>query len=148
MSALVSRAVTAIGAFAAAVALSGATAQAGQPVFRPAASPPPAAAVVCKTFCAVIKSDGTIARAHAFTSATRLGTGVYQVLFNVDATTQKDISACAWLVTPGLDVFVGTTPATTGTVVGRVSTTNGLYIEMFDASGNPVDSGFHALVAC
>jgi hypothetical protein len=149
MSALVSRVVTALGSLAVATALSGATALAGQqPAFAPSAPAPPPPAATCKSFCAVIRSDGFFVRGHAFTTSTHLGTGIYQVLFNVNATTKKNISNCAWIITPGLAGFSGTTPATIGTVVGRSGTTNGLFVEMFDATGAPVDSGFHALVSC
>jgi hypothetical protein len=147
MSPFISRAARALGSFAVIAALSGAAAQAGQPAFHENLPVTPGPFPTCASLCAVIKSDGSIARAHALTTSVHLATGQYQVEF-FKPTGIQVISKCAWLVTPGLDTFFGTTPAEIGNIVGRAGTKNGLFVEIFDKNGNSLDAGFHVLVSC
>jgi hypothetical protein len=132
------------------VALSAASAFAGE---QPASIPDPAvkaaaAFPTCTAFCAVINADGSIARAHLHTTATNLGTGVYQVLFYNSVTSQKDITKCAFTATPGLSGFSGVQPAAFVTVVGRAGTSNGVFVSTYDNTGAFANEPFHLLVSC
>lgn len=135
---------------AASLTLSAASAFAGaQPAARIDPPVAPAGAFpTCSAFCAVINSDGTIARAHIYTTASHISTGEYQVLFYTSVSAQKNISKCAYNVTPGETVNSGQQSATFATVAGRASTTNGVYIATYDQTGAAVDAPFHLVVTC
>jgi hypothetical protein len=128
----------------------GAAVAGDQPPLRsvPAVAAPTGTTATCNTWCAAINADGSIARAHAFTTASHLITGEYQVLFYTSATAQKNISKCVWLATPGLPGFVGSQPATIITTAGRLGTTNGVYVATYDATGAPVDAPFLLELSC
>jgi hypothetical protein len=93
-----------------------------------------------QSFYAVVRSNGTLARGFEAVSAANLGTGVYQVIF------AHDITGSAYLGTLGLDTDSGESPAGQIAVVGRFGAPNGVFVETFDASGNPADRGFHLAV--
>ena len=137
-------------ALAAALTLSGASAFAGpQPAGRIDPPVAPAGAFpTCSAFCAVINSDGSIARAHIYTTASHLGTGNYQVLFYTSVSAQKNVSKCAYNVTPGTTTNSGVQGATFATVAGRAGTTNGVFISTYDQTGAVVDAPFHLVVSC
>jgi len=97
---------------------------------------PPTAQV----FYAVVRANGTLARGFAAASATKLGTGIYQVLF------AHDITGSAYLGTIGLDTTSGSSPSGQIAVVGRIGTPNGVFVQTFDAAGRPADRGFHLAV--
>ena len=135
---------------AASLTLSAASAFAGaQPAARIDPPVAPAGAFpTCSAFCAVINSDGTIARAHVYTTASHLGTGEYQVLFYSAVSTQKNVSKCAYVATPGVTTNSGSQPATFVTVAGRAGTTNGVYLATYNQAGAAVDAPFHLVVNC
>jgi len=108
----------------------------------------PLTATNCATYCAVVNSDGSLARGHAFTTSTHLQTGEYQVLFNTTLTVQKNISKCVWLATPGYGTFGGSQGATFVTTAGRVLTTNGVYVATYNQAGAPADAPFLLEVSC
>ena len=93
-----------------------------------------------QTFYAVVRADGTLARGFQAVSATKLGTGTYQVLF------AHDITGSAYLGTVGLDTSSGISPSGQNTVVGRAGAVNGVWVQTFDATGNLADRGFHLAV--
>jgi hypothetical protein len=93
-----------------------------------------------QSFYAVVRSNGTLARGFEAVSAANLGTGVYQVIF------AHDITGSAYLGTLGLDTDSGESPAGQIAVVGRFGAPHGVFVETFDASGNPADRGFHLAV--
>ena len=91
---------------------------------------------------AVVNADGTTARGDGNQSSTKLSTGTYDVRF------QRNITACAFIGTAGLAAFSGSIPSTVVTVVGRVGTTNGVFVQTFNSSGVLVDTGFHLMIKC
>jgi len=93
-----------------------------------------------QTFYAVVRADGTLARGFQAVSATRLGTGIYQVLF------AHDITRSAYLGTIGLDTSSGVSPSGQMAVVGRFGAPNGVWVQTYDAAGSPADRGFHMAV--
>jgi hypothetical protein len=101
-----------------------------------AAGMPPTA----QSFYAVVRSNGTLARGFEAVSAASLGTGIYQVIF------AHDITGSAYLGTLGLDTDSGESPAGEIAVVGRFDAPNGVFVQTFDAAGNPADRGFHLAV--
>jgi len=93
-----------------------------------------------QTFYAVVRSNGTLARGFEAVSAAHLGTGVYQVIF------AHDITGSGYLGTVGLDTDSGESPSGQIAVVGRAGAANGVFVQTFDAAGNPADRGFHLAV--
>lgn len=99
----------------------------------PAYMPPTAQA-----FFAVVSAAGALVRGgpHAV-SATHLGTGIYQVLFD------HDITGSAYIGTIGLTGSSGESPAGQIAVVGRAGAANGVFVQTFNATGTPTDLAFH-----
>ena len=93
-----------------------------------------------QSFYTVVRSNGTLARGFEAVSAAHLGTGIYQVIF------AHDITGSAYLGTLGLDTDSGESPAGQIAVVGRFDAANGVFVQTFDAAGNPADRGFHLAV--
>ena len=102
----------------------------------------------CSSYCAAINSDGSIARAHAFTTSSHIGTGEYQVLFYSSTTSEKNISKCVWNVTLGYSTFGGDLSPGFVTVAGRIGTTNGVWIHTFNSAGASTDTPFLLEVSC
>ena len=57
-----------------------------------------------------------------------------------------DITGSAYLGTVGLDTDSGESPSGQIAVVGRADAANGVFVQTFDAAGNPADRGFHLAV--
>ena len=93
-----------------------------------------------QTFFAVVNANGTLARGFQAVSSTRLGTGVYQVLFS------HDITRSAYVGTIGLSASSGTSPSGEIAVVGRAGSANGVFVQTFNSSGAAADRGFHLAV--
>jgi hypothetical protein len=91
---------------------------------------------------AVVNSDGTVARSYRTTSAAKLGTGAYEVVF------AQDVTGCAYNLTPGLSATSGTPPVGGVSVTGRSANPNGIFVTTFNSSGTYTDSGFHVRVKC
>lgn len=91
---------------------------------------------------AVVNRNGTLARGKGVVSTSRLGAGTYEVIFN------RTITQCVFESTLGLAAFVGTESPGETTVVGRVGTTTGVFLQTFDSDGAPSDRGFHLYVGC
>lgn len=91
---------------------------------------------------AVVNSDGSLARGNGASASSRVATGSYDVLFT------RNITACAFNVTVGLATQGGNIDAAHATAVGRLGTTNGVFIETHNAAGTLTDNGFHLAVTC
>jgi hypothetical protein len=89
---------------------------------------------------AIIAGNGTIVRQQNVTSATRLGLGAYEVIFN------QNVSQCTYVATPG--------SGGTGTPHGHVSVeprslnANGVFLATATPAGADADLGFHLIVVC
>jgi hypothetical protein len=91
---------------------------------------------------AVVNANGTLARGHKAVSATRLGTGAYEVVF------RKDVRSCAYLATIGLSGSAGSSLPGEITVVGRSGNDRGVFVTTHSSGGAPADLGFHLAVHC
>lgn len=120
----------------------------GQPPFAPEAGSVPLTVPAARTglpptaqaFFAVVNALGTLVRGFQAVSATRLFTGGYQVLFS------HDVTGSAYIATPGLPgsgAILGTGQIT---VASRSGAPNGVLVQTFDPSGNPIDLSFHLAV--
>ncbi|HEY9823910.1 MAG TPA: hypothetical protein V6D19_00565 [Stenomitos sp.] len=90
---------------------------------------------------AVINSNGTLARGNGVSSSTRLGTGIYQVIFT------RNVTACTYNATVG-QPGNGSTDGFAMTAA-RAGNVNGVFIDTRDAlTGNRNDRSFHLLVSC
>jgi hypothetical protein len=95
------------------------------------------------TFTAVVTANGTLKRGVGAVSASiPEGKGTYEVDFT------NDVTACAYVVTIGEPDSSGSQPAAAATVVGRSGTPNGIFIDVFDATGAPQKLPFHVDVGC
>ena len=119
-----------------------------QPPFVPEAGSVPESVPAARTglpptaqaFFAVVDALGTLVRGFQAVSATRLFTGAYQVLFS------HDVTGSAYIATPGLPgsgAILGTGQIT---VASRSGAPNGVLVQTFDPSGNPIDLSFHLAV--
>jgi hypothetical protein len=93
-----------------------------------------------QAFFAVVNADGTLARGFQASSASKLSTGTYQVIF------AHDITGSAYIGTLGLSGSIGGSPSGQIAVVGRFGTPNGVFVQTFDAAGNAADRGFHLAI--
>jgi hypothetical protein len=91
---------------------------------------------------AVVNADGTLARGHRAVSATRLGTGQYEVVFRMD------VRKCAYVATIGLSGSVGSSAPGEITVVGRFGNDRAVFVTTHSSGGAFADSGFHLAVTC
>jgi len=91
---------------------------------------------------AVVDANGTLARGHKAVSATRLGTGAYEVIF------RKDVRKCAYVATIGLSGSAGASLPGEITVVGRSGNNRGVFVATHSSAGASADLGFHLGVLC
>jgi hypothetical protein len=91
-------------------------------------------------FAVVSGTDGSLFRGRGVVSSAKLGTGEYQVIFHTDVT------QCAYIGTVGMP----TIKATDGflTTALKAGTTDGVFVETFDATGAVADRNFHLEVVC
>lgn len=94
------------------------------------------------TLWAVVNADGTVARSDGHLSAANLATGEYEVIF------RRNIRNCAYIATIGGSGSVGTEPTGEITVIGRVSSVNGVFLTTHDSTGANANRGFHLFVNC
>ena len=73
-------------------------------------------------------------------SATRLGTGAYEVVF------RKDVRKGAYLATIGLSGAAGASLPGEITVVGRAGNDRGVFVTTHSSGGAAADLGFHLAV--
>lgn len=95
-----------------------------------------------QTVSAVVNANGTLAAGQSFgaTAATKIGVGTYEVFFD------QVITAGTYVATIGIAGNVGASAPGEVTVVGRVGTNNGLFIQTYNSAGAPTDLGFHVVV--
>ena len=94
-----------------------------------------------QAFFAVVSATGALIKgAPLAASATRLGLGMYQVLF------AHDLTGSAYIGTIGLPGSIGLSPAGQIAVVGRTGAANGVFVQTFNAAGAPADLAFHLAV--
>jgi hypothetical protein len=93
-----------------------------------------------QTFYAVVNADGSLARGFQAVEARNLGTGFYEVIFNVDVT------GSAYIATIGSSATSGIEQTGEITVVGRAGTPNGVFVTTTDSAGTFADRGFHIAV--
>ena len=94
---------------------------------------------------AVVSSTGTVVRhsGSALVTATKLGTGVYEVTFS------KDVSGCAYVATIGDTARAAPGPgqiSVSGDVDG--GNPNDVQVRTFDKTGAAADSPFHVYASC
>ena len=94
------------------------------------------------TMFAVVNANGTLARGAKAVSATRLGTGSYEVIF------RKDVRKCAYVATIGLSGSAGSSLPGEITVVGRSGNDRGVFVTTHSSAGASADLGFHLAVLC
>jgi hypothetical protein len=90
---------------------------------------------------ASVNSDGTLARGVA-TGANKLGTGLYEVIFD------RDLTTCSYTVSPGIAANGGSLLATFSQAEGRAGNADGVFVELQNQAGNTVDAPFHLIVFC
>jgi hypothetical protein len=90
---------------------------------------------------AVVTSAGILARGRGVSSATRIGTGRYQVIFN------RDVRSCAYVATQGSAGAVNP-PSGSISVASLASNVNGVEVHTFSSAPNAADRSFHLLVNC
>lgn len=90
---------------------------------------------------AVVGTAGNLFRgAHAVSSA-RLGTGVYEVIFD------RDVRACTYVAVSGHDT-IGSISNRILNVAQRGGNANGVFMEVRSNAGALADAGFHVAVVC
>ncbi|TDC60577.1 hypothetical protein E1258_14310 [Micromonospora sp. KC207] len=124
---------------------------ADQPVASPEAVAAAAALAVPATlygmpptaqlFFAVVNSNGSLVRGFGTASSSRLGVGIYEVVFS------HDLTRSAYIGTIGLPGSVGASPSGEIAVVGRAGVPNGVFVQTFDSTGAPADRAFHLAIA-
>ncbi|SBT52626.1 hypothetical protein [Micromonospora auratinigra] len=88
---------------------------------------------------AVVAGDGTLVRGLGATSATRLATGMYQVVFD------QDVTGAGYLGTVGYAHSGGVAPQGTIGVTPRTGIPNAVFVETYAAGGH-ADRPFHLAV--
>lgn len=90
---------------------------------------------------AVINPSGSIARSQGTTSAGRVATGAYEVIFN------QDVSACNYQATLG-NPGSGTAAPGSITVSPRAGNVNGVFVATYDSTDSFADRSFYLAVVC
>jgi len=90
---------------------------------------------------AVVNTDGTLSRGSGVTSASKISTGSYQVIFD------RDITQCAFTATRG-QPGTGTVGFGFIDVALRAGTTNGVFVKTADSAATQTDVSFHLRVDC
>jgi hypothetical protein len=91
---------------------------------------------------AVVAEDGTLRRQLHAESARHLAPGTYEVIF------KRDVRRGVYVATLGGADFQGLPPVGQLGVMGRANNPRGVLVTVGNASGNPMDAGFHLLVVC
>jgi hypothetical protein len=141
------RQLMAVSMISATVLAAGAAFAAPQPPSRgpgkkPKISYPDSKTVVTQTKFAVVDDNGITARGRGVVSSQRLGTGLYEVIFN------RNVRSCSYVATVGLSGSSGFSSSGEMTVVGRVSSVNGVFLTSTDSAGTLTDRGFHLQILC
>lgn len=89
---------------------------------------------------AVVNADGGLVRGLGATTANRLSTGMYQVVFD------QDVTGASCVGTVGLPGSTGLAPAGQIAVAGRTGIPNAVFVTTFDSAGSSADRPFHLAV--
>lgn len=89
----------------------------------------------------VATATGSLARSQGTTSAGRIGTGEYEVIFN------QDVSNCTYLATLGVPTASATAPGEIA-VSPRFQNVNGVFVATYNSAGAGADRSFHLVVVC
>lgn len=111
---------------------------------REASTPPSvvaAAPLEDARFAVVQASSPVLVRGKNVVSATRLGTGAYEVVFD------RDIRGCAYVATPGNPAGGNPTSGQIA-VAQRNNNVNAVYVDTRDSDGVLADRFFHLVVVC
>ncbi len=91
---------------------------------------------------AVVNSKGKLIRGCYAVSADRIAEGRYEVIFS------RDVRKGTYVATIGSPKHSGVSAPGEVTVVGRVSSNNGVFITTSRSDGSYKDLGFHLIVHC
>jgi hypothetical protein len=91
---------------------------------------------------AVVDAEGNLKRGLHAVSATNLGIGYYEVVF------ERDVRRGAYVATAGGPGYTGVPLAAIANVIGRASNPRAVFVYVSDMTGVPVGSGFHLVVLC
>ena len=92
---------------------------------------------------AVVDSTGVLARGSHVLSTAHLGTGSYEVIFDV-----KSVAKCAFTASIGTTGAGSVASPGEITVAGRAGNKAGVFVRTVDRAGNSLDSPFHLAVNC
>jgi hypothetical protein len=100
-----------------------------------------------ETYCgrnrfAVVDSTGALARGNHVVSASHLGAGSYEVIFD------SNVNKCSFQAAIGTTGTGAVVNPGLITVAGRAGNTAGVFVRIVDRSGNALDSSFHLAVNC
>jgi hypothetical protein len=84
---------------------------------------------------------GTISRGYLATGATRLGPGLYEVIF------ASDVTSCAYTASLG-DLGAGSAPSGEISLASRSGNANGVFVATYNSAGTLTDRNFHLKVKC
>jgi hypothetical protein len=91
---------------------------------------------------AVVDGRGNMQRGLHVVSTKLKDAGVYQVIF------ARDVRRGVYIATAGGHGYEGVPIPAAAAVVGLASDPRGVLVYMTDASGDPINTGFHLLVVC
>jgi hypothetical protein len=92
---------------------------------------------------AVVDNNGTLIRSKGVTSAQKIGTGMYQVVFN------SDVTGCGYVASTGSAGNATTITLGQASVAQRINVANAVEVWILNSAGNALaDRTFHVAVFC
>jgi hypothetical protein len=91
---------------------------------------------------AVVDESGKLIRGLHAVSATAIGTGCYEVIFD------RDVRRGAYVATTGGHGYTGVPVAAVANVMGRANNPRAVFVYVADMTGQPLAVGFHLVVIC
>jgi hypothetical protein len=91
---------------------------------------------------AVVDWEGKLRRGLHAVSATKLGIGYYEVVFD------RNVRRGAYVATTGGHGYEGVPSAAVANVMGRANDPRGVFVFVSDLTGAPIAAGFHLVVIC
>jgi len=91
---------------------------------------------------AVVDHEGNLRRGLHVVSTKLMDIGVYQVIF------ARDVRRGVYIASAGGHGYDGIPLPASAAVVGLASDPRGVLVYMTEASGDPINTGFHLLVVC
>ncbi len=96
--------------------------------------------LTARVLFAVVNAQGVLVRGLGAATANRLGTGMYQVVFD------QDVTGASCVGTVGLSGSIGLAPTGQITVAGRTGIPNAVFVTTHDSAGVSADRPFHLAV--